>query len=163
MCENVLATLSTEDRESHIIDMWGIDESDECFSQLSQQLQSVILSCEEFPTDVDEKKYDELILLSLSGEYIGVTNEYLEEQLLLFTSTKYKVLGYVEELNTCPCCGFKTLAELGHYEICGLCEWEDSGAVDLDDYSTPNRQTLRGAKEKFLMSKKSLPLNKWAK
>jgi len=26
---------------------------------------------------------------------------------------------------TCPCCGYKTLDEIGVYEICLICYWED--------------------------------------
>lgn len=44
-------------------------------------------------------------------------------------------LGYPEdalsyepiEAETCPCCGYKTLAERGMYEICPVCWWEDEG------------------------------------
>ena len=29
--------------------------------------------------------------------------------------------------HTCPCCGYPTLGERAHYEICDLCSWEDDG------------------------------------
>jgi hypothetical protein len=29
------------------------------------------------------------------------------------------------KLNACPCCGAKTIAEVGEYEICDVCDWED--------------------------------------
>ncbi|TPQ31601.1 MULTISPECIES: CPCC family cysteine-rich protein [Cupriavidus] len=29
------------------------------------------------------------------------------------------------ELNSCPCCGSFTLDEVGVYEICTICGWED--------------------------------------
>ena len=32
----------------------------------------------------------------------------------------------------CPCCGFKTLAERGGFEICSVCFWEDDGQDDAD-------------------------------
>ena len=32
----------------------------------------------------------------------------------------------------CPCCGFKTLAALGSFEICKVCYWEDDGQDDHD-------------------------------
>ena len=31
----------------------------------------------------------------------------------------------MDELFACPCCGEKTLKELGEYEICKVCDWED--------------------------------------
>lgn len=30
----------------------------------------------------------------------------------------------------CPCCGYPTLVERVHYEICDLCSWEDDGQDD---------------------------------
>ena len=35
-------------------------------------------------------------------------------------------------LYRCPCCGCRTLAERGGYEICPVCFWEDDGQDDHD-------------------------------
>ena len=35
-----------------------------------------------------------------------------------------------ESIFNCPCCGFPTLTELGVYEICSVCWWEDDGQSD---------------------------------
>lgn len=32
----------------------------------------------------------------------------------------------------CPCCGCKTLAERGGFELCPVCYWEDDGQDDYD-------------------------------
>ncbi|MDR2212525.1 MAG: hydrolase [Pseudomonadales bacterium] len=32
----------------------------------------------------------------------------------------------------CPCCGYPTLDEMGSYDICELCGWEDSGQGDAN-------------------------------
>lgn len=32
----------------------------------------------------------------------------------------------------CPCCGYKTLSERGHFEICEVCFWEDDGQDEHD-------------------------------
>ena len=32
----------------------------------------------------------------------------------------------------CPCCGYLTLLNLGRYEICAVCRWEDDPAVERD-------------------------------
>jgi hypothetical protein len=44
---------------------------------------------------------------------------------------------------TCPCCGYPTLRERGHFEICEICHWEDDGQDDPDfaprpDVSSPD-------------------------
>ncbi len=35
-------------------------------------------------------------------------------------------------MEACPCCGYMTLPERGHYDICDVCGWEDDGQ-DNDD------------------------------
>ncbi|WP_084166919.1 CPCC family cysteine-rich protein [Paraburkholderia caledonica] len=35
-------------------------------------------------------------------------------------------------LNPCPCCGHLTLHELGAYEICEVCGWEDDPVQSAD-------------------------------
>jgi hypothetical protein len=45
------------------------------------------------------------------------------------------------ELHPCPCCGARTIAQPGHYEICGVCGWED----DPRQAETPD---LRGGANK---------------
>ncbi len=32
----------------------------------------------------------------------------------------------------CPCCGFRTLAQRGVFEVCPVCRWEDDGQEDYD-------------------------------
>lgn len=53
----------------------------------------------------------------------------------------------------CPCCDYFSLSRRGHYDICRVCFWEDSGQdLDrLDEYSGPNHMTLREARRNFLV------------
>jgi hypothetical protein len=32
----------------------------------------------------------------------------------------------------CPCCGYRTLSELGGFDLCAVCYWEDDGQTDAD-------------------------------
>lgn len=50
----------------------------------------------------------------------------------------------------CYCCGYYTLEERGHYEICPVCFWEDGGGFELDEISGPNDMTLRQGRLNFL-------------
>ncbi len=44
---------------------------------------------------------------------------------------------------TCPCCGFRTLAEApGSYEICHVCFWQDDGVQLLDPAYNGGANTL---------------------
>jgi hypothetical protein len=37
-----------------------------------------------------------------------------------------------ERLHPCPCCGCRTLKELGAFLMCPVCYWEDDGQTDED-------------------------------
>jgi len=51
---------------------------------------------------------------------------------------------------TCTCCGFQTLPEVGHYVICPNCYWEDDGIRNPEYYSTVNHMTLKEGMNNFL-------------
>jgi hypothetical protein len=36
------------------------------------------------------------------------------------------------KLQACPCCGSYTLMDLGAFEICRVCDWEDDPAQSQD-------------------------------
>lgn len=38
----------------------------------------------------------------------------------------------MEDLYPCPCCGNNTISELGGYEICPICRWEDDPIQSSD-------------------------------
>lgn len=54
---------------------------------------------------------------------------------------------------TCPCCGYKTLAEgtRDSYEICNVCYWEDDSVQneDPDFEGGANEVSLRQAQRNF--------------
>lgn len=54
---------------------------------------------------------------------------------------------------TCPCCGYKTLAESGNYDLCPICYWEDdpSQYEDPDLEGGPNSLSLRQAQLNFIL------------
>ncbi|MCS3530123.1 CPCC family cysteine-rich protein [Chryseobacterium sp. JUb7] len=49
----------------------------------------------------------------------------------------------------CYCCGYFTIEERGHYEICDVCFWEDDGSNILDEESGPNYMTLEEGRKNF--------------
>jgi hypothetical protein len=57
---------------------------------------------------------------------------------------------------SCDCCGHKTVLNVGYYEICPVCGWEDDrnggarpeGAA-ADVHSGPNHVTLTQARKNF--------------
>ena len=57
----------------------------------------------------------------------------------------------VEELFPCPCCGARTISEIGAYEICDVCGWEDDPVQSADpDYAGgANAESLNTARRKW--------------
>ena len=52
----------------------------------------------------------------------------------------------------CPCCGFRTLLERAHYEICPVCYWEDD-PIQEDNVlydGGANDISLQAARRNFL-------------
>jgi hypothetical protein len=37
-------------------------------------------------------------------------------------------------METCACCGYKTIEEKGNYEICPVCYWEDDPVQEADPW-----------------------------
>jgi hypothetical protein len=82
---------------------------------------------EEFCFPVTSTKYDSVLLLWLEDGYRGATNEHLKQKLRSMAIDVSEIIGDVEELTPCPCCGYRTLESRKDYEICGVCWWEDDG------------------------------------
>lgn len=55
----------------------------------------------------------------------------------------------------CPCCGSETIGELGEYEICIVCKWEDDPVQSDDpDYAGgANHISLNEARKIWLQRK----------
>lgn len=51
----------------------------------------------------------------------------------------------------CPVCGCRTLDELGGFDICPVCYWEDDGFYEEDEPNSANEcVTIRQARENFI-------------
>ena len=58
----------------------------------------------------------------------------------------------VDEMYPCACCGSLTLSEIGAYEICDVCGWEDDPVQSRDpEYAGggANSETLSAARERW--------------
>jgi hypothetical protein len=100
--------------------------------------------------DVNDSKYNKLVIEWLVEKYKGVRNEFLSSEISSVLSDSISVSGEQEELFCCPCCNYKTLEERGQYEICRVCFWEDDGNDDGAKYSSVNGMYLKEARENFL-------------
>lgn len=81
-------------------------------------------------------------------EFIGISRE---EFLSLFKINKFTNQATFLKKYKCPCCGYYTLGNEKHYEICPVCYWEDSDEVDNpNEYDDCNKMTLNEARKNFL-------------
>jgi hypothetical protein len=162
LSQKALAALDNEARESLLLNWWGIDDTDEVSPSLSKKMQHLLITNDEPPSDVQKPLYDELLLIAVRSEYKGVTNLYLASQMKKMGFSEHEVLGLIEPMEACPCCGYRTLSSRANYDICDLCKWEDNGVIDPEQYSGSNHMTLGEAKKTFSKNMNILPLDKWA-
>lgn len=142
-----LAQLTSAERESRLLGMWSIDADDPEYGELPDALKSALTRADG-PDDADAAVYEPLLRIALRESYKGVFNSYLQGQTAKLGRNE-AVVGELEELHPCPCCGYRTLDERGGYDICPVCFWEDDGTSDVDRHSGPNHMTLREARANF--------------
>ena len=60
------------------------------------------------------------------------------------------------EDHPCPCCGARVFEELGEYDICPVCNWEDDPfqSKNPDRGGGANEMSLNEAREAFRQGKK---------
>lgn len=141
--------LEREERESVVLNWWGIDNKDNIFEKLPLELQQEITSEGQPTTHIMDKKYNPLLIEAIATEFIGVKNSYLSENVSLILNETVLVEGESEILVPCPCCQYQTLEERGQYYICTVYFWEDDGSNDIEVYSGANHMTLREGKNNF--------------
>jgi len=67
--KEILISLSHDERESLLLDWWGIDDTSPEFLTLSEQLQHSIKTNDDLPNDISDSKYDELIQVALISKF----------------------------------------------------------------------------------------------
>lgn len=117
----------------------------------------------ETPPPEINKIYDPIISVALKNEFKGATNSYLSDLMLEKGLELHAVSGIIEQLEPCPCCGYRTLAIRYEYEICALCNWEDTVLIDPDKYNPANQSSINIAKEIFRKMENIMSLGKWAR
>lgn len=97
----------------------------------------------------------------------GVSNGFLSEIIHAVVGYEIEVVGEMEELFPCPCCGFRTLTELYDpnegtgYDICPYCKWEDDGTTEINEYRSINRGTIEDYRNKIHANSNKYYINKW--
>lgn len=97
----------------------------------------------------EHEAFDCVVAESLGAKYVGTKNEYILSRLHELGSDTVTIEGVPESLERCPCCEYRTLESRGQYDICPVCNWEDTGIEDQNVYSGPNHCTLGEARERL--------------
>jgi hypothetical protein len=117
-----LTELSQKERAEQLEVMTLEDWSDmDEWNSLPKSIQKEFEYGEEIKNPQSEK-YNSVLMIWLKYNLQSVTNEFLSEKLNIDT-----IIGESVELESCPCCGYRTIGERGNYDICKVCWWEDDG------------------------------------
>ena len=104
--------------------------------------------------------------LELQLEYVevqleGVINGYLSQFFHTMLGCDIEVCGEVEKRYACPCCGYKTLDEIGGYDICPYCDWEDDGTTDINIKMSINHGSIQDYRDKIKNNPNKYHIDKW--
>ncbi|MBQ7776686.1 MAG: hypothetical protein IJ379_12275 [Lachnospiraceae bacterium] len=145
------ANCSEKDRELIIYNSWGLEESDEMFHLLPNDLREELINFDEPQEDIMSSKYDMLVVIMCEIAYDLYSNEKLAVIVSNILGSLISVEGDEPIRYGCPCCKKELLPTRGEYDICSNCGWEDDGNEQDDRYSYPNRMTLAQGRENYRM------------
>lgn len=146
-----LSKMSKEDRMLIIHNAWGLDEEDEEFYLLHENLKEELLNYAEPQHDIMSSEYDDLVKIVCESSYDEYSNEQLQNMVSDILEKAVFIEGENPKKYSCPCCGKETLSLRGEYDICANCNWEDDGNESEDTYSSVNHMTLRQGKKNYLL------------
>ncbi|WP_052461172.1 CPCC family cysteine-rich protein [Psychroserpens mesophilus] len=117
-----LTELSQKERDEQLeimtLEHWSdVDE----WNSLPESIQKEFEDGEEIQNP-ELEQYDAVLMIWLKHTLQSKTNEFLCQKLNI-----ENIIGEPIELESCPCCGYRTIGERGNYEICKVCWWEDDG------------------------------------
>lgn len=135
LVEKRLKNLSEKDRYEQLETMISEAWDDEPKWKLLPKKVQQEFEDGELLESTNSKRYDDVLRIWLSYSLQAVSNNYLSAETGIL-----EINGKPVDYFACPCCGRKTINERGHYSICQVCWWEDSGQdnKNADNPSSPN-------------------------
>jgi hypothetical protein len=121
--------------------------------QFKDELESVLAELEVEEEAVSEEGKTTHLRAYLAGRFERYSNSYLEIFLRRYLNLPLNIIGAPPLLYPCPCCGYKTLEDIGQYFICPVCFWEDDGSRNVEKMSVVNRMILGEAQKNFIAFK----------
>lgn len=147
--EKKMRSFTSSEREEELSELMLCNwSSTDGWDLLSEELK-IEFSNGKFKDDYSSNRYDEILLFKIKDKIKGVTNDYIKEYINIKIIT-----GAPFQLETCPCCGYRTLEARYAFEICTVCWWEDDGQ-DNDNsdiiWTGANDVTLTNARFNFIV------------
>ncbi|WP_343689105.1 CPCC family cysteine-rich protein [Chitinophaga sp.] len=99
--------------------------------------------------NVEAPEYNHDIINYLREGLLNVTNEFIEEDLKELYHHEVSIEGGPLIYEPCPCCGYRTIASTGVYNVCPNCYWEDDGNRDPQAYSAVNHLILQEGRDNY--------------
>jgi len=102
-------------------------------------------------------------------DFEGVSNGFLAHVIHAITRYQVEVIGEVEVLFPCPCCGYKSLTEIYDseegtgYDICAYCKWEDDGTTGINSKRSINRGSIQDYRNRIHANFNRFYIDKWLK
>jgi len=115
------------------------------------------------------KGYNTLESEDVEIDFDGVSNGFISQLIHAITGCEVEVIGEVNDLFSCPCCGYKSLTEAYDinegtgYDTCPYCAWEDDGTTDIDSKRSINGGSIQDYRNKINNSFNRFYINKWLK
>ena len=134
-----------------------------CKYRMKFMSQDDLINLLEYETEDLESGVFDIIQYELEG----CSNGFLSEFYQTLTGERIEVVGEIQKLFACPCCGFKTLSEIYDvqqgtgYDICKYCQWEDDGTFELDKVSNVNGGSISFYRTHILENQNFFYKNKW--
>lgn len=149
--QHQVAKISDDKRHQTVIgwfEMADFAVGDSFIEKLPKALQHELISGK-MPENTLDRKYDPLLMDGMHERYAGVKNCYLLSYLHKCGIEVSEITGKPHTLFACPCCHYQTLTTQAAYDICMVCFWEDDGASEPDDYSSPNHMSVAQGQTNF--------------
>ena len=133
----------------------------------NNSINSIIKKEVNFSEYLESDSFNNIIEQNEELDFQGISNGFLSEIVYAITEAKFEIIGEVEALFPCPCCGYKTLTELYNltegtgYDICSYCKWQDDGTADINRRISVNRGTMTDYRNKINENPNRSHINKW--
>lgn len=139
LAKAMVSRMSEGDRLNEALGHWFMEPGDAGWERLTETTKNLMKS-RDYPHPEDDLV--DLAEFAVSASLERYMNDWLSRRASQELGRTVTVVGAEPRLESCPCCGFKSLPNRGEYDVCSVCLWEDDGCEDPKRRSGPNRSSM---------------------